>query len=105
MWKAVRTVSGKVNTKPPKNLTEQGGKPIDSPEKLAAVWKQFLERKFATTPAEQGRPEMEKLPPRNPTNIINPLEFDKALRTLKKNKYRILGAATNLNPKGRIQIY
>ena len=37
VWKAVKTLSGKVNLQPPKNLTVAQGEPIDSPNKLAEV--------------------------------------------------------------------
>ena len=43
VWEGVRTLSGKINTKPPINLTETSeGEPIDSPEQLAKTWYVFL---------------------------------------------------------------
>ena len=53
VWKAVKVLSGKVNTKPPTNLTESQGKTIDNPQELAEVWRKFLENKFAVTQREK----------------------------------------------------
>ena len=86
VWKAVKALSGKVNLQPPKNLTVAQGEPIDSPSKLAEVWRQFLEEKFTATPAEQGRDPMSPLPPRDPANVISDKEFYNVIKTMKSNK-------------------
>ena len=59
VWKAVKNLSGKVNVKPPANLTESQGETIDSPHKLSAVWRTFLEKKFISTENEKRRDPME----------------------------------------------
>ena len=71
IWRAVKTLSGKVNKKPAKNLTVAQGEPIDSPEALAQVWHDFLAKKFAATKREiEERQAYEELPPRDPANVV-----------------------------------
>ena len=88
VWKGVRVLSGKVNTKPPINLTQKNdGSSIDNPEMLVKVWFKFLRDKFAATQRErEDRPEWSQLPPRDPTNVITDAEFKAALGTMKKGK-------------------
>ena len=88
VWDGVRKLSGKVNTKPPINLTcAADGSSIDGPEQLVAVWVDFLEKKFAATQREVcEREEWEELPTRDPENKITRKEFTTALGTMKRNK-------------------
>ena len=47
----------------------------------------FLKKKFAATDRETNvRPAMGPLPPRNPTNIVNQIEFDKEVNGMSKHK-------------------
>lgn len=79
VWEGVRALSGKVDTKPPINLTgKKDDTTIDSPEALADEWYKFLAAKFAATTAEQGRPAWPELPPRDPNNVITEKEFTDA---------------------------
>ena len=87
IWRAVKTLSGKVNKKPAKNLTVAQGKPIDSPEALAQAWHDFLAKKFAATKRElEERQAHEELPARDPENVVTPEEVREAINKLNNNK-------------------
>ena len=63
IYDSVKALAGK-QQRPPKNLTSNGqGKLLRSATEVAARWYDFLSDKFAATPAERSRPEMEALPP------------------------------------------
>ena len=83
----VKILSGKVDKKLAVDLqVDAQGEPISDAEERAAVWYEFLKKKFTATPAEQGRPPMPPLPARDPDNALSAAEVHDAVKSLKNHK-------------------
>ena len=62
IYKGVNALARR-KSKPPSNLnTDKDGNILQGAEEVASTWYQFLKAKFAATPAEDDRPDMEPLP-------------------------------------------
>ena len=64
MYQTVKSLSGKVDSKPPTDLNKdiKTGKPIADAKERATVWWGFLRNKFKATEREHERPPMPTLP-------------------------------------------
>ena len=62
IYQTVKQIEAKPE-RPPANLRkDKNGKLLSNADEVATAWTTFLQRKFAATAAEQGRPEMQPLP-------------------------------------------
>ena len=62
------------------------GKRIASPEELANVWENFLQKKFSPTDLERQREEYAKLPDCNEEDKLRRKEFDEAVAHMQNGK-------------------
>ena len=86
IYKGVNALAQKQN-KPPTNLnTDSNGNILQSAEDVAATWYQFLKKKFAATPTEQGRPEMETLPCTQGEHGLTDIQFKRGLAKMSNDK-------------------
>ena len=88
MYKTVKSLSGKVNSKPDTDLNKdiKTGKTITDAKERATVWWRFLRDKFKATDREYARPEMPAIPPSNTANVMQDIEIEKAINSLKNGK-------------------
>ena len=87
LYAVVKTLSGKIDKKPPTDINVNAqGSLISSAEERADTWYEFLKNKFAAIKAEQARLPMAPLQGRDPGNTILDEEVRAAVSSLKNHK-------------------